>query len=62
MVLADFAAYADMQQKVNDTYKDKEKWNRMSLNNIAKAGFFAADRAVKEYADRIWGLKPLKLK
>ena len=54
--------YADMQQKVNDTYKDKEKWNRMSLNNIAKAGFFAADRAVKEYADRIWGLKPLKLK
>ena len=62
MVLADFAAYADMQKKVNDTYTDKEKWNRMSLNNIAKAGFFAADRAVKEYADRIWGLKPIKLK
>ena len=62
LVLADFGSYADMQQKVNDTYLDKERWNRMSLNNIAASGFFAADRSVKEYADRIWGLKPIKLK
>ncbi len=60
MVLADFDSYSKAQDKVNDTYGDKEKWNRMSLVNIAKAGFFAADRAVKEYATRIWGLKPIK--
>ncbi|MEG1529131.1 MAG: glycogen/starch/alpha-glucan phosphorylase [Clostridia bacterium] len=60
LVLADFDAYVAAQAKVNDTYLDKEKWNRMSLINIAKAGFFAADRAVEEYATRIWGLKPIK--
>ncbi len=60
MVLADFESYANAQDKVNATYLDKERWNRMSLVNIAKAGFFAADRAVEEYAKRIWGLKPIK--
>ena len=60
MVLADFESYVNAQNKVNDTYCDKEKWNRMSLVNIAKAGFFAADRSVEEYAKRIWGLKPIK--
>lgn len=57
MVLADFESYAKAQERVNDTYKDKHRWNRMSLMNISKAGFFAADRAVQEYAERIWGLK-----
>lgn len=56
MVLADFESYANAQQRVNDTYADTNKWNRMSLMNIAKSGFFAADRAVVEYAKRIWGL------
>lgn len=59
MVLADFESYAAAQQRVNDTYADAETWNRMSLVNVAKAGFFAADRAVEEYAQRIWGLVPI---
>lgn len=59
MVLADFESYSNAQDRVDATYKDKEMWNRMSLVNIAKAGFFAADRAVEEYATRIWGLKPI---
>ena len=57
MVLADFDSYSAAQRRVNDTYLDKETWNRMSLVNIAKAGFFAADRSVEEYATRIWNLK-----
>ncbi len=57
MVLADFDSYSAAQERVNATYQDKETWNRMSLVNIAKAGFFAADRAVEEYAQRIWNLK-----
>ena len=60
MVLADFESYRAAQERVDATYRDMEKWNRMSLVNIAKAGFFAADRAVKEYADRIWGLSVIK--
>ncbi len=59
MVLADFDSYAAAQQKVNDTYKNQLLWNKMSLVNIAKSGFFAADRAVEEYASRIWGIKPI---
>ncbi len=60
MVLADFESYSQAQDKVDETYKQKDVWNRMSLVNIAKAGFFAADRAVEEYASRIWGMKPVK--
>lgn len=59
MVLADFDSYVKAQNNVDLTYKDAEKFNRMSLMNIANSGFFSADRAVKEYADRIWNLVPL---
>ncbi len=59
MVLADFDSYCAAQARVDATYRDKYTWNRMSLVNIAKAGFFAADRAVEEYAGRIWGLVPI---
>lgn len=57
MVLADFDSYSAAQERVNATYLDKDTWNRMSLVNIAKAGFFAADRSVEEYAQRIWNLQ-----
>lgn len=60
MVLADFADYSAAQQKVSNLYKDKRKWNAMSLINIANAGRFAADRAIKDYADNIWHTTPLK--
>ena len=61
MCCADFELYRACQVEVSDTWKDTEKWARMSLHNIAGAGFFAADRAVKEYADRIWHTTPVKL-
>ena len=35
-------------------YADPERWNAMSLRNIARSGVFAADRAVEEYAGKIW--------
>ncbi len=56
LCLADFASYCDAQARVNTTYLDKYRFGRMSLVNIAKAGFFAADRSVEEYAKRIWNL------
>jgi len=60
MCLADFDSYAAAQKRVGETYKDELRFSRMSLVNVAGAGFFAADRSVREYADRIWNLRPVK--
>ena len=54
LLLADYAAYCAAEQRMVETYEDAAKWNRMSLLNIARSGDFAADRAVREYADHIW--------
>lgn len=56
MVLADFDSYRKAQAYSSECYKDSEKWAKMSLNNIAGAGIFSADRAVTEYAKDIWCL------
>ena len=58
MVLADFQDYHRAQNTVAEIWNDKEKFARMSLMNTASAGIFAADRAVKEYAENIWHTKP----
>lgn len=60
MTLADFDAYTKAQEKVSQTYLDQRKFTNMSLVNIAKAGLFSSDRAVGEYADRIWHVKGVK--
>lgn len=60
MVLADFRSYATSHNEIDKAYRDRERWNRMSLVNIAKSGFFAADRAVSEYSERIWDLSKVK--
>ena len=54
LLLADFQAYCQAERRMTETYADKERWNSMSLHNIARSGIFAADRAVAEYADNIW--------
>ncbi|MGN1099726.1 MAG: glycogen/starch/alpha-glucan phosphorylase, partial [Christensenellales bacterium] len=60
MVLKDFRSYVSAQDELDKAYSDRERWNRMSLINIANAGFFAADRSVAEYAERIWNLDRVK--
>ncbi len=61
MCLADFDSYATTQTAVSELYRnDWMAWNKKSLMNIAAAGYFSADRAVREYAERIWNLKSLK--
>ena len=59
MVLADFDSYAKAQKKAEALYGDTKNWQRMCLTNIANAGRFAADRAIREYADNIWHAEPL---
>ena len=57
MTLADFESYAKTQDLVSETYRDTFRFGGMSLVNIAKAGVFSADRAVMEYAKRIWHMR-----
>lgn len=61
MLLADFRDYCDKQDKVDAAYRDPRRWNRMSLVNIAKSGYFSSDRAVMEYARDIWHVQPVNL-
>ena len=60
MCMADFESYRTTHEAMINAYQDKEKWNRMSLCNIAAAGHFAADRSIEEYAQRIWNLTKVK--
>ncbi|MBQ5926963.1 MAG: glycogen/starch/alpha-glucan phosphorylase, partial [Clostridia bacterium] len=61
MCMADYESYALTQNKLSNLYKtDKTAWNQKALRNIAAAGYFAADRSIKEYAENIWNLKSLK--
>ena len=59
MVLADFADYRRAQKKMRETFVNKEKWNKMSLVNIALSGRFSADRAINEYAEHIWNAQKM---
>ena len=59
MVLGDFESYRRAQNRTGELYKDRVRWNRMSLKNIAKAGIFAADRSIDDYARDIWHIKPV---
>lgn len=60
MCLADFGAFCEIHAVVDKAYSDRTAWAKKSLNNIASAGIFSSDRAIKEYADRIWKLKRIK--
>lgn len=60
MALADFADYCAAQKRASELYAHRDKWNKMSLVNIASSGIFAADRSIKDYAENIWGIKPVK--
>ena len=60
MCMADFESYRTTHERMMQAYRNKPLWNRMSLLNIAAAGYFAADRSIEEYASRIWGLKKVK--
>ena len=59
MALADLRSYHDAQVRARELYKDQTTWNRMSLLNIAGAGRFAADRAIRDYAGNIWHASPV---
>ena len=55
-ILADFKSYAAAQEKVEEAYRDEERWAKMALLNTACAGKFTSDRTIQQYVDEIWHL------
>jgi len=59
LVLADYADYLRSQQEVSAAWRDKPRWDRMSILNTARSGKFSSDRAIAEYCDEIWNVGPV---
>ncbi len=59
-VLADYASYISCQEDVCKTYKDRDRWTKMAIMNVARSGKFSSDRAITEYAENIWHIEPIK--
>jgi len=59
MALADYASYAERQQQVADIYPQRTRWAHMSILNVARVGYFSSDRAINEYAEKIWNVSPV---
>ena len=57
MTLLDLEDYIKVKDQAFADYENREKWKRMMLVNIAKAGFFSSDRTIGEYNEDIWKLK-----
>ena len=55
-ILKDFRSYADTQKRVEEAYRDKDRWAKMALLNTASCGKFSSDRTIQEYVDDIWHL------
>ncbi len=60
-ILKDFRAYAEAQEKVEEAYKDKDRWAKMALLNTACCGKFSSDRTIEEYVNDIWKLDKIKV-
>ncbi len=61
LVMADYADYVACQDRVNAAWNEPERWTRMSILNSARAGKFSSDRAIREYSERIWQVRPVKV-
>ena len=62
MALIDLAEFIQLKDLVFEDYEDQDVWQKKSLINIAKAGFFSADRTIEEYNNEIWHLTDGKAK
>lgn len=60
MVLRDFEAYCNIQDKISEDYNNKSKWWHMAIMNTASSGYFSSDRTIADYNNKIWHLKAIK--
>lgn len=61
MHLADFQSYINAQQRVDQLFSNPHAWARSAIKNIAAMGYFSSDRAIREYAEKIWNLKAVPI-
>ncbi len=61
LLFADYQSYIDAQDRVSDLYQKKENWTKKSIYNVARVAKFSSDRSVKEYSEKIWKVKPIKI-
>jgi starch phosphorylase len=61
LCLADYRAYVETQGKVDEAYRDSARWAKMAILNTARVGKFSSDRTIREYAEQIWGLSPVRV-
>ena len=57
LILADFAAYLECQDRVSKAWLDQDQWTRMAILNTARSGKFSSDRTIREYAEEIWKVR-----
>jgi glycogen phosphorylase len=62
MLLADYPLYIACQDLVAETWKNTSKWDTMAITNVARMGKFSSDRAIQEYCQKIWKVKPFTMK
>jgi starch phosphorylase len=60
LVCADFRAYMTAQDRVDALYKDQALWLRSAIVNSIRMGYFSSDRSIREYAERLWNIQPVK--
>ena len=61
-ILKDFRSYAEAQKRVEEAYRDRDRWSKMALLNTASCGKFTSDRTIQEYVDDIWKLDKVVVK
>ena len=59
MTLADFRSFVEAQKRVEQTYRDQDRWTKMSILNTASSGKFSTDRTISDYNRDIWKLTPV---
>jgi starch phosphorylase len=61
MLMADYDAYVRSQDQVETVYRNQDTWTRKSILNVARIGRFSSDRSIREYASKIWNVKPVRI-
>ena len=62
MLLHDYRSYIECQEEVGRRYRDRDAWVRSSILNTARMGKFSSDRAIKQYCEEVWKVKPVRVK